>query len=300
MTRRMHDSPMRIPYLPSDLPYAPAHTGCGAARTTLAPIASVVRAGAPTGEQTVGTAHGQPTPSLTASGYSATGTIGNDRCQSFAKVSLMSNTESYLRSGIAYAHTSTHAGFGFVSALALALAEEADNETDGLTVVEVLALATQMASATDMVVHGKAGFRLQAYYPKAARAALAKCAELVAAARKTDDPVKTLALSLAGRFGTLRVMNGAKSGKAARKPAPETAVYRALNKIKAVESINKIVAFATLKAAMLGGDKTAEKQIDDLLKAPSNPRIAALQAALASAAPDAMPSAPAPRTGTHG
>ena len=212
----------------------------------------------------------------------------------------MSNTESYLRTGIAYAQTSTHAGFGFVSALALAIAEETENETDGLSVKEVLALATQMASATDMVVHGKAGFRLQAYYPKAARAALAKGAELIAAARKTEEPVKVLALALADRFGTLRVLNGTKSGKPARKPAPELTIYRALNKIKVAETINKIAAFATLKAAMLGGDKAAEKQIQELLAAPTNPRIAALQAALASAAPDAMPSAPARKTGTHG
>ncbi len=203
----------------------------------------------------------------------------------------MSNTEAYLRTGIAYAQTSTHAGFGFVAALALAVAEETDNETDGLTVKEVLALATQMASATDMVVHGKAGFRLQAYYPKAARAALAKGAELVASARKTDDPVRTLALALADRFGTLRVLNGTKSGKPARKPAPDTAIYRALNKIKTADTINKIVAFATLKAAMLAGDKTAEAQIKAALAAPANPRVAALAAALASAAPDAMPAA---------
>ena len=215
----------------------------------------------------------------------------------------MSNTECYLRSGIAYAQTSAHAGFGFVSALALAMQEEAENDTDGLTIKEVLDLATQMASATDMVVHAKNGFRLQAYYPKAARAALAKGAELVAAARKTDDPVKNLAKSLADRFGTLRVLNGAKSGNAARKPAPELTLYRALNKIKAVETINKIVAFGTLKAAMLGGDKTAEKQIHDLLASPANLRIAALREALASAAPDAMPvpaQAPLHKTGTHG
>ena len=293
---------MRIHTPLSGLPYAPADTGCGAARAALAPIAGVARLGVSVGLQAVGTAHGQPTPSLTANGHSVTGTIGNARCQSFAKVSLMSNTESYLRTGIAYAQTSAHAGFGFVSALALAMQEEAENDTDGLTIKEVLDLATQMASATDMVVHAKNGFRLQAYYPKAARAALAKGAELVAAARKTDDPVKNLAKSLADRFGTLRVLNGTKSGKPARKPAPELTLYRALNKIKAVETINKIAAFATLKAAMLGGDKTAEKQIQAMLASPANPRITALREALASAAPDAMP-VPALttlRTGTHG
>ena len=273
---------MRMPYLPFGLPYAPSTEGWAAARTPLAVTASGVRLGASMGEQTVMGAQGQATTA--ANGYSVSVT----RCNALqpSQGNRIMSTSRYIQAAVAYDATARSAGFGMVAGLALALYREANASHHPLSAMEVLTEAARVLGAeSESVGKTKAGdLQIKAYYTRAAKTAMLRGEELIAATirdtRGADKQVAALAATLESRFGTLRSLNGVQPKASAKKATTDIVVFRLLSKITAYAEADGIAQFAALRAAFLNGDAGAKAKMDAMLATAVNPRLATLRAVL--------------------